>query len=444
MTSEQRMWHELDLKETFALLDSGPSGLRDTEAERRLVEFGPNEIESGHKVSKFAILWAQIKNPLVFVLLVAAVISLLAGKTADALVIGVVIVVNSLIGFFQEYRAEKALEALKAQSSLEAEVVRDCEDVGECVEMRIPTAKVVPGDIILLDAGSKVPADARLIEAANLEVDEAMLTGESLSSRKTLSPLTGADLPIADRTNLIYGGTIVTNGRGRAVVYATGARTEMGKIATLIQETEKAESPLQLQTLDLGKKLGFLAVGVSSLTLVLGLLQNLPFQEMFLFALASAVSSIPEGLPAVMSITLAVGVNRMAKRNAIIRRLPAVDTLGAATVICTDKTGTLTTNQMTVQQVMADGKVMHVTGVGFAPTGRFLRDGKPYDPTATPGPAPGFAHWCAVQRCATHTAPNWRKLHLGNTWRSHGRRVSRYRSEGRSSQRVFGRAITPD
>ncbi|MGC9397387.1 MAG: HAD-IC family P-type ATPase [Anaerolineae bacterium] len=276
------------------------------------------------------------------------------------------------------------MESLKAQAAPEAEVVRDCPDVGECVEMRIPTAEIVPGDVILLDAGAKVPADARLIEAANLEVEEAMLTGESLSSRKTLEPLSGEDLPIADRTNLVYGGTIVTNGRGRAVVYATGNQTEMGKIATLIQETEKAESPIQKQTLDLGKKLGFLAVGVATLTVILGLIVQLPLQEIFLFALASAVSSIPEGLPAVMSITLAVGVNRMAKRNAIIRRLPAVDTLGAATVICSDKTGTLTTNQMTVQQVMADGKTMHVTGVGFAPEGRFLRDEQPYDPTATP------------------------------------------------------------
>jgi len=381
---KQRLWHTLDLEETFVALESSPGGLKVDEAERRLAEYGPNEIESAHKVSKLAILWAQVKNPLVFVLLVAAAISLLAGKTADAIVIGVVIIVNSLIGFFQEYRAEEALESLMAQAAPEAEVVRDCPDVGECVEMRIPTAKIVPGDIILLDAGAKVPADARLIEAANLEVEEAMLTGESLSSRKTLEPLSGDDLPIADRTNLIYGGTIVTNGRGRAVVYATGARTEMGKIATLIQETEKAESPLQKQTLDLGKKLGFLAVGVATLTVILGLIVHLPLQEIFLFALASAVSSIPEGLPAVMSITLAVGVNRMAKRNAIIRRLPAVDTLGAATVICSDKTGTLTTNQMTVQQVMADGKTMHVTGVGFAPEGRFLRDEQPYDPTATP------------------------------------------------------------
>ncbi len=382
--TKSHLWHTLELEEVFTALDASPSGLRTDEAARRLAEYGPNELESAHKVSKLAILWAQIKNPLVFVLLVAAGISLLAGKTADAIVIGIVIIVNSLIGFFQEYRAEEALESLKAQAAPEAEVVRDCPDVGECVELRIPTAEVVPGDIILLDAGVKVPADARLIEAANLEVEEAMLTGESLSSRKTLKLLSGADLPIADRTNLVYGGTIVTNGRGRAVVYATGARTEMGKIATLIQETEKAESPLQKQTLDLGKKLGFLAVGVATLTIILGLMVRLPLEEIFLFALASAVSSIPEGLPAVMSITLAVGVNRMAKRNAIIRRLPAVDTLGAATVICSDKTGTLTTNQMTVQQVMADAKTMHVTGVGFAPVGRFLRDDKPYDPTATP------------------------------------------------------------
>jgi len=380
----QRSWHTLDLEETFAALGSSSEGLKDAEIERRLSDYGPNEIESTHRVSKLAILWAQIENPLVFVLLAAAAVSIFAGKTADAIVIGVVIVVNSLIGFFQEYRAEEALESLKAQAAPEAEVVRDCSDVNNCVEMRIPTREIVPGDIILLDAGSKVPADARLIQAANLEVDEAILTGESVSSRKALAPLSDDNLPTADRTNLVYGGTIVTSGRGRAVVYATGKQTEMGKIATLIQETEKAESPLQKQTVDLGKKLGLLAVGVAVLTIILGLIRALPFQEIFLFALASAVSSIPEGLPAVMSITLAVGVNRMAKRNAIIRRLPAVDTLGAATVICTDKTGTLTTNQMTVQQVMADAKTVHVTGVGFAPQGRFLRDGKPYDPTATP------------------------------------------------------------
>jgi P-type Ca2+ transporter type 2C len=379
----ERAWHTLDVEETFDVLESSRHGLSPAEVERRLEEYGPNEIESAEGVSKLEILWAQVKNPLVFVLLMAAAISLVAGKTADAIVIGVVIVVNTLIGFFQEYRAEEALKTLKSQAAPEAEVLRDCPDEGDCIEMSVPATEIVPGDVILLDAGDKVPADARLFEVVNLEVDEAMLTGESLSVRKTVESLEG-ELPTAERTNLVYGGAIVTNGRGRAVIYATGAQTEMGKIATLIQETEKVDSPLQKQTLDLGKKLGILAVSVAALTLILGLIRGLEWQEIFLFALASAVSSIPEGLPAVMSITLAVGVNRMAKRNAIIRRLPAVDTLGAATVICSDKTGTLTTNQMTVQQVMAGGKTIHVTGVGFEPEGHFERDGERFDPTSDP------------------------------------------------------------
>ncbi|MGM0401620.1 MAG: cation-translocating P-type ATPase [Chloroflexota bacterium] len=380
---EERAWHTFEVEETFDILESNPRGLSPAEVERRLEEYGPNEIEEAEGVSKLEILWAQIKNPLVFVLVMAGLISLAAGKTADAIVIAVVIVVNTLIGFFQEYQAEEALQALKSQAAPEAEVLRDCPDEGGCIEERVPATQIVPGDVIMLDAGAKVPADARLFEAVNLEVDEAMLTGESTAVRKTVEPLEG-ELPTAERTNLVYGGTMVTSGRGRAVVYATGVQTEMGKIATLIQETEKAPSPLQRQVLDLSKKLGILAVGVAALTLILGLIRGLALEEMLLFALASAVSSIPEGLPAVMSITLAVGVNRMAKRNAIIRRLQAVDTLGAATVICSDKTGTLTTNQMTVQRMLAGGKTLYVTGVGFAPDGHFERDGERIDPTADP------------------------------------------------------------
>ncbi len=378
MTVEERAWHTFEIAEAFAALETDAAGLKAEKAAARLARYGPNEIESGEKVSKLKILWAQIKNPLVFVLLAAAAISFAAGKIADTFVIVAVIVINSLIGFFQEYRAEQALEALRSQTAPEAEVIRDCPNVGKCVELRIPAVRIVPGDLILLDAGAKVPADARLIEAVNLEVDEAMLTGESLPVRKTTEPLLG-DLPAAERTNLVYGGTIVTNGRGRAMVYATGMSTEMGKIATLIRQTAKAVSPLQKQTLDLGKKMGLLALGVATLTLILGLIRGLPLQEILLFSLASAVSSIPEGLPAVMSITLAVGVNRMARRNAIIRRLQAVDTLGAATVICTDKTGTLTTNQMTVKQILVNQEAIHVTGEGFTPKGRFERDGQPID-----------------------------------------------------------------
>lgn len=379
----ERAWHTLDVEETFDTLKSSPRGLHPPEVERRLEEYGRNEIEREEGVSPLEILWAQIKNPLVFVLVAAGLISLAAGKTADAIVIVVVILVNTLIGFFQEYQAEEALQALKSQAAPEAEVLRDCPDEGGCIEESVPATQIVPGDVILLDAGAKVPADARLFEAVNLEVDEAMLTGESTAVRKTVEPLE-EELPTAERTNLVYGGTMVTSGRGRAVIYATGAQTEMGKIATLIQETEKVPSPLQRQTLNLSKKLGILAVSVATLTLLLGLARGLALQEMLLFALASAVSSIPEGLPAVMSITLAVGVNRMAKRNAIIRRLQAVDTLGAATIICSDKTGTLTTNQMTVQRMLAGGEIVHVTGVGFAPEGHFERDGERIDPTADP------------------------------------------------------------
>ncbi len=380
----QRLYHTLSIEAAFEALNARDCGLQEAEVERRLEEYGQNVIESTHEVSKLAILLAHLKSPLVFALIVAAGISLIAGKTVDAVVIGLVIVVNTLIGFFQEYQAEHALEALKEQAAPEAEVIRESADVGDCIEQRIPAAKIVPGDIILLDAGSKVPADARLLEAVNLEVEEAMLTGESVSVRKTIEPLEGEDLALAERTNLLYGGTIITNGRGRALVYATGARTEMGKIATLIEETEKAESPLQQQTRDLGKKLGIFALVAALLTVMLGVLRGMGLEEIFLFALASAVSAVPAGLPAVMSITLAVGVSRMAKRNAIIRKLAAVDTLGAATVICTDKTGTLTSNQMTVRQIMVDGKTVHVTGTGFNPQGWFERDGERYDPTGTP------------------------------------------------------------
>jgi P-type Ca2+ transporter type 2C len=381
--SKEKLWHSLSIDETYDELDSHYDGISEAEAEERLEKYGLNEIESGEKVNKFQIFIAQFNNPLVIVLVIAGIISLIAGKNADAIVIGIVIVVNSLIGYFQESKAEQALEKLKAEAAPEADVVRQPAGESEYIEMTVPTAEIVPGDVILLTAGTKVPADARLIEVANLEVEEAMLTGESLSVRKTVKPLSG-NLDVAERTNLAFGGTIITNGRGRAVVYATGKDTQMGKIATLIQDTKKLISPLQQQTKNLGKILGLLALSIAAATMVLGLIMQLDLQEIFMFALASAVSSIPEGLPAVMSIALAIGVNRMAKRNAIIRRLPAVDTLGAASVICTDKTGTLTTNQMTVQQILTTEKIFHLTGSGFEPKGKFLLDDEEIDSTDHP------------------------------------------------------------
>jgi P-type Ca2+ transporter type 2C len=375
-------WHGLDHANVFEKLKSDHSGLSPEEAQRRLERFGPNEISGEQRINKLALLWSQVKNPLVAVLAVAAAISLIAGKQVDAIVIGVVIIVNTLIGFLQEYRAEEALEKLKSQAAPEATVLRECEGYNgqaSCMEIRIPATEVVPGDVIMIDAGDKVPADARVFEAINLEVDESMLTGESTSVRK-ITDAVANDRTVAERTNLIYGGTIVVEGRGKGVVIATGSATEMGKIATLIQETEKVTSPLQVQTADLGRKLALLAIVVAGITFLLGLIRGLALQDMFLFALASAVSSIPEGLPAVMTITLAVGVNRMARRNAIMRKLHAVDTLGAATVICTDKTGTLTTNQMTVQEIALASEHVHVTGVGFEPHGHFEVEGAEINP----------------------------------------------------------------
>jgi Ca2+-transporting ATPase len=262
----------------------------------------------------------------------------------------------------------------------EAEVIRDCPERGTCLEMRVRAKEIVPGDIILLAAGDKVPADARIFEVANLEIDESMLTGESTPVRKTVTAL-NKDLPVADRTNIVFSGTIVTQGRGKAVVVATGMKTEIGKIAKLIKETEKAETPIQKRTTDLGRKLGLFALLASGLVLAVSLLRGFDFYEVFLFALATAVSAIPEGLPAVMTITLAVGVNRMAKRNAIIRKLQAVDTLGSATAICTDKTGTLSTNQMTVQKIFVDNKMVKVAGAGYAPEGHFEIEGNAVDAT---------------------------------------------------------------
>jgi P-type Ca2+ transporter type 2C len=369
---DDQSYHALSIEETFARLESSENGLDTAEVQKRLENYGPNKIETEGGVIWLNLLLHQFRNPLVLVLVIAAVVAFLAGETIDTIVIAVVIVLNTLVGFFQEYRAESALEALRSQAAPEAEIVR-CNEDGECSEDNIPADEVVPGDVIILNTGNRVPADARLISAINLKIDEAMLTGESLPVEKTTEPL-DEGLAVSERTNLAYSGTVITEGRGKAVVFGTGSNTQMGEIATLIQKTEKAISPLQEQTQQLGKTLGIFAVLAGAVIFVLGLYQNLEPQILFLFVIAAVVSAIPEGLPAVMTITLAVGVNRMAKRNAIIRRLQAVDTLGATTVICTDKTGTLTTNQMTVQKIYAAGKMIRVSGGGFDPEGTFEVD----------------------------------------------------------------------
>ncbi len=373
-------WHDVEITEVFERLNSSLEGLSEPEAKKRLQEYGRNELDEGKGINLWHMLLEQLKNPLNFVLLAAALISFFAGKTLDTMVIAIIIVFNTATGFIQEFRAEKALQALRSMVTPEAEVLRPCGAVkGECMEIRVKAEHLVPGDVILLEAGDKVPADARLFEAANLEVDESMLTGESTTVRKGIE-LMSSSSAVADRKNLVYSGTIVTQGRARAVVISTGMRTEIGKIAQLIGSTKRAETPIQRRTKDLSKKLGAFALLTSAITLTLGFYKGFEFTEILLFALASAVSAIPEGLLVVMTITLAIGGHRMIRRNALIRKLQAVETLGSVTTICSDKTGTLTTNQMTARRVFVGGKEIHISGAGYVPEGEFVSGRERVDP----------------------------------------------------------------
>ncbi|MBN2151972.1 MAG: HAD-IC family P-type ATPase [Candidatus Lokiarchaeota archaeon] len=371
---QEKQWHAMGAEEVLAELGTSVHGLSEEEVARRLKEHGPNELAEGHKITKLEILLGQLKNPLFMVLVIAALLSVFAGKYVDTYVVVAVIAFNTILGFSQEYKAETALEALKRLTFQEADVLRSCSEQGTCTEIRLKATEIVPGDIVLLEAGDKVPADVRLFEAANLEVDESMLTGESTTVNKNTNKVKPEFL-IGDRVNIAYSGTVVTHGRGKGVVVGTGMRTEIGKIATLLTKAEKVKTPIQKQTEDITKKLGMLALVSSAAIITIGLIRAFQMVDLFFFGLATAVSAIPEGLPAVMTITLAIGVNRMAKRNAIIRKLQAVDTLGAASVICTDKTGTLTTNQMTVRKVYVDAQLVDVTGAGFVPEGQFQADG---------------------------------------------------------------------
>jgi Ca2+-transporting ATPase len=368
--AQENSWHSLSCEEVFERLKTSEDGLSSTDAAERLAKYGVNELGEEERTSRLALFVNQFKNPLIGVLIVATVISVLVAHFIDALVIAVVIILNVAIGFFQEYKAETALQALKSMAGPETKVIRKTGQRNESVEAKIKAKDVVPGDIIVLEAGAKVPADARIFQAFNLEIDESMLTGESQAITKNIDALS-AELQVADRANMAFSGTIVVQGRGKAVVVATGTKTEIGKIAELIKGTERVETPIQKQTKDLSKKLGLFALLASIVVFVIAVLRGFDIFETFLFALATAVSAVPEGLPAVLTVTLAVGVNRMAKRHALIRKLQAVDTLGSATAICTDKTGTLTTNQMTVRKIYADNRLIDVTGEGFNPEGRF-------------------------------------------------------------------------
>ncbi len=340
------------------------------EAKLRLSRFGHNELEPEKKPSSAGIFLRQFKSVLVIILLAATLISLALGETVDAAVILAIVFAISVLGFVQEYRAEKALEALKRMAALTATVVRGG------VESEIPARELVPGDVVVLSVGDKIPADMRLVETVNLRIDEASLTGESVSSEKGIDPVP-QDSPLADRTCNAYAGTAVSYGRGRGVVFSTGQTTEFGKIASMMQAAPKVKTPLELRIESVGRVLGVIMVGASVLVLLVGLARGQPFLEMFLWSVSLAVAAVPEALPAVVTGGLAIGVRRMAKRNAIVRRLPAVETLGSTTIICSDKTGTMTKGEMTVRRIFVGKELYEVTGSGYEPRGEILKDGIP-------------------------------------------------------------------
>ena len=369
----ERKWHSLRRDEVLKTLDSRPSGLSTAEATTRLRQYGPNQLKGRKKVPPVVVFLRQFLSPLIYVLLAATVISFVMDSFIDAIVILVVLLLNAVIGYVQETRAERAMEALIQMVAPQANVQRDGK-VG-----MLPARQIVPGDILLLETGEKVPVDARLIEISNLKVNEATLTGESMPVEKSTEPL-GENVPVAERKNLVYMGTIITYGRARAVAVSTGMSTEIGRIATAIQEVKSEKTPLQKSIGRLSQYLVVLFLGVCGLLVVVGLLKGLEWLEVFLLAVAAAVSAIPEGLPAVVTIVLAIGMRVMARRNAIIRKLVAVETLGSATIICSDKTGTLTVNEMTVNRIYTNGQWIEVSGEGYQPQGEFRRDGQVLDP----------------------------------------------------------------
>ena len=367
------LYHAKTIKNIFENLTTSGTGISHEEAKQRLLRYGKNEIKEEEPISVLNIFISQFKSFIIGILVIAVVISILIHEYLDAAVIGIILLLNAFLGFIQEYRAEKSIEALKKMASLQAVIIRDGK------EKKIDAKELVPGDIILLETGEKVPADARLIEIANLQTQEASLTGESLPVKKEIAVL-AANTPVADRRNMIFSGTIITNGRGKAVVVHTGMETEFGKIAKMIQKVMvEPPTPLQRKLKIFGEWLGLATIIICLAVFLIGLGAKVPVLEMFIAALSLAVAAIPEGLPAVVTISLALGIKRMVKRHALIRKLPFVETLGSTTVICSDKTGTLTMNEMTVRKIYANDKVISVSGRGYETTGNFYEADKKID-----------------------------------------------------------------
>jgi P-type Ca2+ transporter type 2C len=362
----KKNYHLMSAETALGELRSAEKGLDGAEASRRLAEYGPNALPEKEAVSPLIIFLSQFGSPLNWILLAAALLSVLMGEYSDAGVIVFIVVVNAVIGFYQEYKAEQSVRALKKLVISAARVVRGGE------ERQIEAAGLVPGDVILLASGDKVPADVRLLTANSLRVEEAMLTGESVPASKDAAFLPDEKAQIGDRKNMLYMGTAVVSGRARALVTGTGVNTEIGSIAGLMQETESSITPLQEKFARFSKMLGLGLLVIAVVILALGVSRGEPLKEMIMTVIAVVVAAIPEGLPIVVTIAMAIGVTRMSKRGAIIRKLPAVETLGSTTVICSDKTGTLTRNEMTVRAVYDGETLYQVSGTGYSPEGEIF------------------------------------------------------------------------
>ncbi len=374
-------WHSNDVEYAMKHLDTTMEGISSSEAQTRLETHGYNELVAIDRISPLRMFLRQFTDPMVIILLVAIVISLFTSIVGegghgfiDAIVISAIVIFNSVFGFVQEYKSEQALEALKEMAAPRALVMRD----GLWIE--IDSKELVPGDVVALESGARIPADGRVVYAVGFGLDEAVLTGESIAVRKVDDPIHLRNPVIADMTNMVFSGTTIVSGKGRAVVTATGMNTEFGKIAEMVQESEKDMTPLQHDLEDLGKKLGIVVIILVIIVFAAEVLRNVGgLMEELLTAIALAVSAIPEGLPAVVTITLAIGVQRMVQRNAIVRRLPSVETLGSTTIIASDKTGTITKNEMTVTNFFVNGNTIDVTGVGYNKEGQFFQADKEFD-----------------------------------------------------------------
>jgi Ca2+-transporting ATPase len=351
MSEEIRVnWHKMDIREVVEDLDSSLEGLSTEESQRRLSKYGPNELKEKEKKSPVRMFFDQFGDFMILVLLAAAVVSGFIGELTDTIAILVIVVLNAVIGFIQEYRAEKAMAALKKMAAPTAAVLRDG------MVVTVPAAELVPGDVVVLDAGKIVPADMRLVESARLTMEEAALTGESTAVEKHTRAISDERLPLGDRKNLAYKGTFVTYGRGIGMVVGTGMNTELGKIAAMLQDEKEVKTPLQKRLAVFGRKLAIAVLIICAVVFGIGLLRGEPILLMLLTAISLAVAAIPEALPAVVTISLALGARKLVKQNALIRKLPAVETLGSVTYICSDKTGTLTLNKMAVTEVLVGGK----------------------------------------------------------------------------------------